>query len=105
MFIRIWRGILVMSLVMGQALALEIPLIVEETTGIERVGNAVNSGVTLPRGAVKDVAELRLLDAQGKVFLPPLSHVRGGWVMSHLSGLLFTSSPICRRTANEHSPW
>ena len=64
---RIWRGFLIMGIMIGQALAIEIPLVVEEGTGVDRIGNAVNSGVPLPKGAVKDVSELRLLDAQGRV--------------------------------------
>ena len=79
MLIGIWRGILIMSLVMGQALALEIPLIVEETTGMDRVGNAVNSGVPLPEGAVKDVTALRLLDAQGNVVVASIEP-RARWL-------------------------
>jgi hypothetical protein len=53
------------SMIVGQAQALEIPLTVAETAATRRVGNTVNSGVPLPMGAVKDVAELRLLDEQG----------------------------------------
>ena len=64
---------------MEQALALEIPLLVEELTGVERVGNAVNSGVPLPQGAVKDVASLRLLDAQGNVVLASIEP-RARWL-------------------------
>lgn len=65
----IWKVILVMCVFAGQVLALEVPLTVEETTGIARIGNAVNSGVPLPEGAVQDVASLRLLDEQGNVVL------------------------------------
>lgn len=47
--------------------AVDVPLTVRETRGVARVGNPVNSGVPLPKGVVKDVGELRLLDAAGKV--------------------------------------
>jgi len=74
-----WKVILVMSILTGQALALEVPLTVEETIGIERVGNAVNSGVPLPEGAVQDVAALRLLDEQGQVVLASIEP-RARWL-------------------------
>ena len=61
------KGNRAMGPAVGQAL--EIPLTVEEAAGVERVSNAVNSGVPLPRGAVKDAAALRLLDAQSEPVL------------------------------------
>jgi len=63
----------------GQAQALEIPLTVEEGAGIGRVGNAVNSGVPLPAGAVMNVSELRLLDDQGDVVLASIEP-RAQWL-------------------------
>jgi hypothetical protein len=68
-----------MTLVAGQALALEIPLSVEETKGIERISSAVNSGVPLPEGAVTDVATLRLLDANGEAVLASIEP-RARWL-------------------------
>ncbi|MCG3179032.1 MAG: hypothetical protein BIFFINMI_01363 [Phycisphaerae bacterium] len=59
-------GILAMA---GQAYALDVPLTVRESAGVARVDNPVNSGVPLPKGAVKDAGELRLLDADGHVVL------------------------------------
>ena len=47
--------------------AVDVPLVVRETRGVARVGNPVNSGVPLPKGAVRDVGVLRLFDAAGKV--------------------------------------
>ncbi len=47
--------------------AVEVPLTVRETKGVARSGNPVNSGVPLPKGAVKDVGELRLVDARGNM--------------------------------------
>jgi exo-rhamnogalacturonan lyase-like protein len=44
----------------------EVPLTVTERAGVARVANHVNSGVPLPMGAVKDMAELALFDAAGK---------------------------------------
>ena len=49
--------------------AVDVPLVVQEHAGRTRVGNPVNSGVPLPKGAVKDVSELRLLDAAGNPVL------------------------------------
>ena len=46
--------------------SVEVPLTVTERAGVPRVGNHVNSGVPLPMGAVKDVAELGLFDSAGK---------------------------------------
>lgn len=47
--------------------ALEVPLTVKETSGVNRSINPVNSGVPLPQGAVKEVGALRLMDSNGKV--------------------------------------
>ncbi|MGW8179529.1 MAG: hypothetical protein ACWGQW_12340, partial [bacterium] len=55
--------------VTGTVLALDVPLIVTEEEGVARIENPVNSGVPLPRGAVRNVSELRLLDAEGEVVL------------------------------------
>ncbi|MDA0745397.1 MAG: hypothetical protein O2954_02705 [bacterium] len=68
-----------MSLIAGQALTLEIPLTVEETTGTERIGNTVNSGVPFPEGAVQDVTALRLLNAQGDPVLASIEP-RARWL-------------------------
>ena len=48
------------------AAALEVKLTVEERLGVARSAEPVTSGVPLPRGALKDAAELRLFDASGK---------------------------------------
>lgn len=62
--------LMVVSLMAGvQIMALEVPLTVRETTNTVRRCNPVNSGVPLPRGAVKDVKALRLLDAKGEPVL------------------------------------
>ena len=45
---------------------LDVPLTVTERAGVSRVGNHVNSGVPLPVGAAKDVAELALFTSDGK---------------------------------------
>jgi hypothetical protein len=34
----------------GQARALDVPLVIRETSGVARIGNPVNSGIPLPRG-------------------------------------------------------
>ena len=51
------------------AAAVNVKLTVTEEAGVGRVANPVNSGVPLPKGAVTDVASLRLLDAAGKPVL------------------------------------
>lgn len=64
------RGLLVMmgSVMLGGSVgAVDVALTVREWAGIDRVDNPVNSGVPLPKGAVMDVSELRLLDAEGQV--------------------------------------
>ena len=66
-------------MIVGQAQALEIPLMVAETAGTGRVGNSVNSGVPLPMGVVRDVAELRLLDEQGRPVLASIEP-RARWL-------------------------
>jgi hypothetical protein len=85
-----WVGMMGVSLAAAQVFALSVPLTVKETAGVERAGNAVNSGVPLPKGAVKDAAALRLLDAQGRVVLAsiePRAHWLGDnslkWVTVH----------------------
>jgi hypothetical protein len=77
--VRVWIGIVGMNLMAGQVLALDVPLTVKETAGVDRVQNPVNSGVPLPKGAVKDAAALRLLDAQGNVVLASIEP-RARWL-------------------------
>jgi len=60
---------LVFAAMAGKAVALDVPLTVWEQDGVGRVASPVNSGVPLPRGAVKDVAQLRLLDSTGEPVL------------------------------------
>jgi hypothetical protein len=59
--------------------AVDIPLVVHETEGVRRVQNPVNSGVPLPKGAAKDVSELRLVDAKGAV-VPASIEPRCRWL-------------------------
>ncbi|MCG3178489.1 MAG: hypothetical protein BIFFINMI_00817 [Phycisphaerae bacterium] len=47
------------------ARGLEIPLVVPERAGVDRVDNAVNGGVPLPQGTCKDVDKFWLADANG----------------------------------------
>jgi len=72
------RGIVVLILPVP-GLAVDIPLQVREEQGIAREQNPVNSGIPLPRGAVWDPQELRLLDENGKVVLASLEP-RGRWL-------------------------
>jgi hypothetical protein len=52
--------------VLLQAQSLDVPLTVEETAGVDRVGEPVTFGVPAPRGLVRDVARLRLYGPGGK---------------------------------------
>ena len=44
---------------------IEIPLLLEESSGIARCAEPVTVGIPLPNGLIHDVADLRLRDAQG----------------------------------------
>lgn len=68
-----------MSLCAGQTDALEVPLTVTENSGVDRVDHPVNSGVPLPKGAVSDVAKLRLLDDRGQPVLASIES-RARWL-------------------------
>ncbi len=63
----------------GPVLALEVPLLVREMNGLVRLGNPVNSGVPLPKGAVKEPGELRLIDELGNV-VPASIEPRSRWL-------------------------
>jgi YetA-like protein len=45
---------------------LDVPITVEETAGAARVAEPVTFGVPLPKGAVRDLARLRLYTSEGK---------------------------------------
>ena len=62
-----------------QVNALDVPLIVREVNGLERIGNPVNSGIPLPKGAVKEPGELRLVDMFGNV-VPASIEPRSRWL-------------------------
>lgn len=59
--------------------AVDVPLIVREMKGVARIGNPVNSGIPLPKGAAKEPGELRLLDANGNV-VPASIEPRSRWL-------------------------
>ena len=63
----------------GQTRALDVPLVVREMSGVARIGNPVNSGIPLPKGAVKEPGELRLVDAFGNV-VPASIEPRSRWL-------------------------
>ena len=44
----------------------EVKLTVQESAGLARTAEPVSGGIPLPRGAVKDPAAMKLLDAEGK---------------------------------------
>jgi hypothetical protein len=46
--------------------SLDVPLTLEETAGVDRVGEPVTFGVPLPKGVLRDVARLRLYGSDGK---------------------------------------
>jgi hypothetical protein len=58
--------------------SLDIPVTVEETAGIDRVGEPVTFGVPVPRGVVSDVARLRLYSPDGKT-IPASFRVASRW--------------------------
>jgi hypothetical protein len=62
-----WRLLLVAgAAAVLSAQSLDVPLTVEETAGTARVAEPVTFGVPLPKGAVKDLARLRLYGPEGK---------------------------------------
>ncbi len=58
---------IVLATLLNTAIALDVPLTVRETAGVERLGHPVDSGAPLPRGAVANAEDLRLLDPAGQV--------------------------------------
>ena len=60
------------------AAGVEVPLTVRETAGIDRHQWPVRAGVPLPKGALKGVEKLQILDAQGR-FVPALFAVANRW--------------------------
>ena len=60
------------------AARVEVPLSVRETAGIDRHQWPIRAGVPLPKGGVKSVAKLQVLDPQGR-FVPALFSVANRW--------------------------
>jgi len=60
------------------AAGVEVPLTVRETAGIDRHQWPVRAGVPMPKGALKSVQKLQILDAQGR-FVPALFAVANRW--------------------------
>jgi hypothetical protein len=60
------------------AAGVEVPLTVRETAGIDRHQWPVRAGIPFPKGAVKSVEKLQILDAQGR-FVPALFAVANRW--------------------------
>jgi hypothetical protein len=77
--VKIVLGILGVGVMGASAMAVEVALTVKEMAGVARVANPVNSGVPLPKGAVKEAAALRLLDGQGKPVLASIEP-RARWL-------------------------
>src|SRR5689334_4321004 len=64
---RKWRWLCVAGVMAGlHAQSLDVPITVEETAGAARVAEPVTFGVPLPKGAVRDLARLRLFTPEGK---------------------------------------
>jgi len=77
--VKLTAALLVVGVLGAQALALDVPLTVREGEGVTRVMSPVNSGVPLPKGAVKETSQLRLLDAEGKPVLASIE-ARNRWL-------------------------
>ena len=45
---------------------LNLPLVVTDYSGVNRPGEVVTGGVPMPRGLVRDLSRLRVVDAQGR---------------------------------------
>ncbi|MCI0623183.1 MAG: hypothetical protein L0387_16265 [Acidobacteria bacterium] len=61
-----------------EAAGIDVPLTVQETAGIDRHQWPVRAGVPLPKGAIKSVEKLQIMDAQGR-FVPALFAVANRW--------------------------
>jgi hypothetical protein len=62
----------------GRSAGIEVPLTVRETAGIDRHQWPIRAGVPMPKGALKSVEKLQILDAQGR-FVPALFSVANRW--------------------------
>lgn len=62
----------------GYGAGVEVPLTVRETAGIDRHQWPIRAGVPLPKGAVKSVEKLQILDTRGG-FVPALFSVANRW--------------------------
>jgi hypothetical protein len=61
-----------------RAAGIEVPLTVRETAGVDRHQWPIRAGVPLPKGAVKSVEKLQILDTQGR-FVPALFSAANRW--------------------------
>jgi hypothetical protein len=61
-----------------RAAGIEVPLTVRETAGVDRHQWPIRAGVPLPKGAVKSLEKLQILDTQGR-FVPALFAVANRW--------------------------
>ncbi len=59
------RRALALASTVGAA-TLDVPLTVEEPAGVARQAEPLTFGVPLPRGLIRDVARLRLVDPDGR---------------------------------------
>jgi hypothetical protein len=61
-----------------EAQSLDVPLTVEETAGVDRLGEPVTFGVPAPKGVLRDVSRLRLYNPEGKA-VPASFRVVSRW--------------------------
>src|SRR5688572_22347605 len=59
--------------------ALDVPLTVEESSGVRRVAEPVTFGVPLPKGLVRDTVRLRLYGPDGKPVAADFRVVNRWW--------------------------
>ncbi|RME75847.1 MAG: hypothetical protein D6776_02355, partial [Planctomycetota bacterium] len=71
----------------GGAIALEVPLTLEERAGVTRVAEPVTSGLPLAPGAVRDTAALWIADPRGRP-VPAQFRVEGRWPDGSIRWLL-----------------
>ena len=77
---RLFRFALVYLLLASpfRAAGVEVPLSVRETAGIDRHQWPMRTGIPLPKGSLRSVEKLQILDSQGR-FVPALFSVANRW--------------------------
>ncbi len=70
-------AILLTPVLSGQNL--DIPLTIEESTGVARVAEPVTTGVPFPKGVLRDASRLRLYGPDGKAVPAAFRAVNKWW--------------------------